>query len=156
MKSHEIHHSPRLQRQAETAVLLLYTTALLQWVTLHTSVLLDSGLIKQRTMCLLQTHCEISPLIEKYWCIKLIWVWTLGDCWRLSPPILLIGPFRQSMSCWLYVAAVISAVVKMCGYSCCISKTGRCGNVHTKMDCVSKNNNVSSLIEIYMTCKSFS
>lgn len=101
------------------------TTPLLwpQWLTLHMfSLLLDSGTIKQRTVCMLQTHYVISPLNQKYWGINLICVWS-PDAWcRIFCPVLSYKLCQQRISCWLYGDTVVSAGMSMCGYICwCIS-----------------------------------
>lgn len=78
----------------------------------------------QRTVCLLQTYCVISPLIQKYCSIKLIRVWTLDTWWRSFCPVLTYRLLKQRVSCWLYGDAVVSAGVRMCGYiRWCMSKT---------------------------------
>lgn len=60
---------------------------------------------------LVQTHCVTSPLFQKYWGIKLIWVGTAdARWWRLFCPVLPYGLLQQRMSCWLCGDAVVSAV----------------------------------------------
>lgn len=60
------------------------------------------------TVCFLQTDL-LSPLIQKYWGIKLIRVWTLDTWWRLFWPVMSYKLLQPKMSCWLHGDIVVSA-----------------------------------------------
>lgn len=90
--------------------------------TTHFSLLLDSVTHKAKKNVLTADSLFdlLSPLIQNYKSIKLI-RFLSTDAWsRLFSSVLPYSPalLQQRMSCWLYGDAVISAVMRMCGYIC--------------------------------------